>query len=178
MLFTTISPPCPSFNSIINHSYETYLYTYECERRKGSNSQELEMACGSPYSSSIIVATHTGQSVQVPGMPIVMPNPHQLRSDSFRTVFEEGEDDNSSPREPPAKKMALEANQVKVAFSSDNQLPYVHTTGENFIMTYEGTPIVAHPSMAAAPPQIIHMAPHHVIPTPKMPFCNHLYPVT
>lgn len=103
-----------------------------------------------------------------------MPSPHQPRSasDSSRTVSEDGEDDNSSPREPPTKKMALDANQVKVAFSSDNRLPYVHTTGGNSIMTPGGTPIVAHPSMAAAPPQIIHMAPHHpghipiVIPTP------------
>lgn len=139
------------------------------------NSPTVPHASGSPYSSSIIVATHTGQLVQlpqVPGVPIMMPSPHQPRSDSSRTVSEDGEDDNSSPREPPTKKVALEANQVKVAFSSDNRLPYVHTTGGNFIMTPGGTSIVAHPSMAAAPPQIIHMAPHHpghipiVIPTP------------
>lgn len=139
------------------------------------NSPTVPHASGSPYSGGIIVATPTGQLVQlqpqVPGVPIVVPSSHQPRSDSSRTVSEDGEDDNSSPREPPTKKMALEANQVKVAFSSDNRLPYVHTTGGNFIMTPGGTPIVAHPSMGA-PPQIIHMTPHHpghipiVIPTP------------
>lgn len=133
-------------------------------------------ASGSPYPGSFIVATPTGQLVQlpqVPGVPIVMPSSHHHpRSDSSRTVSEDGDEDNTSPREPPAKKMALEANQVKVAYSTDNRLPgYVHTTAGNFIMTHGGTPIVAHPSIGA-PPHIIQMAAHHgghipiVIPTP------------
>ena len=120
-----------------------------------------------------IVATPTGQLVQlpqVPGVPIMMSSHHHPRSDSSRTVSEDGEDDNSSPREPPAKKMALEANQVKVALSSNSRLPYVQTTAGNFIMTPGGTPIVAHPSMGP-PPQFIQMTSHPghipiVIPTP------------
>ena len=139
------------------------------------NSPTVPHASGSPYSSGIIVATPTGQLVQlpqVPGVPIMMPSPHHPRSDSSRTVSEDGEEDTNSPREPPAKKMALEANQVKVALSTDSRLPYVHTTGGNFIMTPGGTPIVAHPSMAAPPQFTIQMSPHHpghipiVIPTP------------
>ena len=147
-----------------------------------NSSPTIPHASGTPYSGSFIVAhgggivaTPTGQLVQlpqVPGVPIVMPSHHHTRSDSSRTVSEDGDDDNNSPREPPTKKMALEAlNQVKVAFSSDSRLPYVHTTAGNFIMTPGGTPIVAHPSMGP-PPQFIQMATPHaghipiVIPTP------------
>ena len=132
---------------------------------------------GSPYPGGFLVATPTGQLVQlpqVPGVPIVMPHGHgHPRSDSSRTVSEDGEDENSSPREPPTKRMAMEANQVKVAYSADNRLPYVHTTAGNFIMTHGGTPIVAHPSIGA-PHHIIQMAAHHgghipiVIPTPTV----------
>lgn len=103
----------------------------------------------------------TGQIVQlpqVPGVPIVMSShPHHQRSDSSRTVSDDGEEDTKSPMEPPLKKMAMESNQVKVALSSDSRLPYVHTTAGNLIMTPGGTPIVAHPSMGPTP-QFIHMA--------------------
>ncbi len=120
---------------------------------------------GSPYSGGYIVTPGgimaTGQIVQlpqVPGVPIVMStHPHHQRSDSSRTVSEDGEEDTKSPMEPPLKKMAMEPNQLKVALSSDSRLPYMHTTAGNLIMTPGGTPIVAHPSMGPTP-QFIHMA--------------------
>ena len=127
---------------------------------------------GSPYSGGYIVTPGgimaTGQIVQlpqVPGVPIVMsshPSHHVARSESSRTVSEDGEDETRSPMEPPLKKVAIDANQVKVALSSDSgRLPqYVHTTAAgNLIMTGPGgTPIVAHPSMGPGGPQFIHMA--------------------
>ena len=120
---------------------------------------------GSPYSGGYIVTPGgimaTGQIVQlpqVPGVPIVMSShPHHQRSESSKTVSEDGDDETKSPMEPPLKKMAMEANQVKVALSSDSRLPYVHTSAGNLIMTPGGTPIVAHPSMGPTP-QFIHMA--------------------
>lgn len=127
---------------------------------------------GSPYSGGYIVTPGgimaTGQIVQlpqVPGVPIVMsshPSHHAARSESSRTVSEDGEDETRSPMEPPLKKLAIDANQVKVALSSDSgRLPqYVHTTAAgNLIMTGPGgTPIVAHPSMGPGGPQFIQMA--------------------
>lgn len=124
---------------------------------------------GAPYSGGYIVTPGgimaTGQIVQlpqVPGVPIVMSShPHHPRSESSRTVSEDGDDETRSPMEPPLKKMAVEANQVKVALSSDsNRLPYIHTTAAgNLIMAGPGgTPLVAHPSMGPGTPQFIQMA--------------------
>ena len=125
---------------------------------------------GSPYSGGYIVTPGgimaTGQIVQlpqVPGVPIVMSSQHHhVRSESSRTVSEDGDDETKSPMELPQKKMAMEVSQaVKVALSSDStgRLPYVHTTAAgNLIMAGPGgTPIVAHPSMGPTP-QFIHMA--------------------